>query len=99
MAQIQRLDTEIDSPALRFGVNVDALEDAGETLADWEEAFGDRIRYLRFSSIESFRKMSPQLKETAWLSRQIIFSFQDDCYLEQPYVFDRMLKEAVYGAD
>lgn len=99
LAQIQRLDTEIDSPVLRFGVNVDALEDAGETLVDWEKAFGDRIRYLRFSSIESFRKMYPQLNGTAWLSRRIIFSFQDDCYLEQPYVFDRMLKEAVYGVD
>ena len=99
LEQMQRLDAEVNNPALWFGINMDALKDAGETLNDWENAFGERIRYLRFSSIEDFQKIWPKLCGTVWEQKRILFFFNDDHYLEQPFMFDRKLREAIDGTD
>ena len=96
---MKELDACINHSALRFGINIDALADAEESVNEWRDAFGDRVRYLRFSSIESFKNAQAQLRQSNINKERMIFFFNDDCYLAHPMEADKMLKEAGYGFD
>lgn len=99
LSQMKELDFRIPNSALRFGINIDALTDAEESLEEWREAFGDRIRYLRFSSVESFRNIWGKICQAKQKTEKLIFFFNDDRYLTQPMEADKVLKEAGYGFD
>ncbi len=99
LSQMKELDARINNSALRFGINIDALADAKESVNEWREAFEERIRYMRFSSIESFKNTQAQLRQTNANTERMIFFFNDDRYLARPTEVDKMLKEATNGSD
>ncbi len=99
LKQMKELDARVDSPALRFGINITALLDAKESIEEWQEEFGDGIRYMRFSSIEEFQSMQGSLRGYVGKPDRKIFFFNDDCYLDKPMDVDKALKEAIYGTD
>ena len=49
LADMVRMLKEVDSPALNVCVDLVAMEVAGETLDQYYEAFGDRIRWVHYS--------------------------------------------------
>lgn len=98
LEQMTRLDEQIDSPALCFGLNMDALRAAGETELQWEAQFGERIAYRRFSSVAEYQRWK-KVDLQGESDRDDIFYFTGDDCLDKPFEADRLAKEVIYGSD
>lgn len=46
---LRSLVKAVDHPSLVASLDIVAMSEAGETIAQWFEAFGDRLQYVRFS--------------------------------------------------
>lgn len=94
--QLMNVKKRVASEALRFGINTDALAESGESLGEWKKVFGDKIRYIRFSSLESYLSLRREVTDEKMESADKIFFLMDDKYLDKPQEADRELKENIW---
>ncbi len=96
MHKLKSLKDEINSPALKVMIDTVAMMDAGETMDEWFDLFGDDIRHMHFIDgkgswdhlawgdgtypLESFIKTIEGNHYTGYLSQELI----TESYLREP---------------
>lgn len=81
LAQLRELDAYLGDRRLLIGANLEAMEKAGETLDQWQEAFGKRIVYIRTADTKKLT--------TECFDGDVILFDAGDAYLEDPFALDR----------
>ncbi|MDO4868991.1 MAG: sugar phosphate isomerase/epimerase family protein [Bacillota bacterium] len=109
--QLQEVLAAVDSKVLKVMVDTAAMNDAGETMEDWFEAFGDDVKYMHFIDADQswyhyrwgegtldLHKIIETMNRygyEGYLSQELII----DEYLNDPFAVDQMninrLKEEV----
>ncbi len=94
----QRLDQYTGGEILSFGLNLDALEYAGETAEDWERCFPGRIRHIRVSDMDMLKEWKANQVGKDCTYDIIVFPTSES-HLEVPFDTDSMVREILYGID
>ena len=77
-----------EPPAITL--NCDAAAEAGETVDDWFERFGEGISMIRFGDSSCFRELRPLVEANGYCGDYIFYP-TDDKYWDEPVEADRML--------
>ena len=100
--QLKEVLAAVNSPVLKVMIDTAAMNDAGETMEDWFEAFGEDVRYMHFVDADTswyhYRwgegklnlgeiiKTMNRYGYKGYLSQELII----DEYLDDPFPIDQI---------
>lgn len=93
LEQMRQFDRLLSDDRLLIGVNREVMELAGETLKQWETAFGrQRIAYIR---TDDPQKLAIEKMADEGFDGDVILFHAGDTYLEEPFALDRLAEKEV----